>query len=134
VLQALGTAVQTLHDRGVRLDAPLGTVQGTRKNGTFIPIHGCSHSEGCFNQMANRVVGDGTYAPILGSSFVMAVSFTPSGPVGRSVLAYSQSSNPASPYFADQTSMFSAKQWVDMRFTEADIASDPNLSVTLLQE
>jgi len=134
VLQALGLAVQTLKDRGIRLDAPLGTVQGTRRNGTFIPIHGCSHAEGCFNQMGNRIVGDGTYAPILGTSFVMAVSFTPAGPVGRSVLAYSQSTNPASPYFTDQTWLYSGKQWVDMRFTEAEIASDPELSVLMLQE
>jgi hypothetical protein len=42
--------------------------------------------------------------------------------------------NPASPFFADQTWLYSGKQWVDMRFTEADIASDPNLSVMMLQE
>ena len=31
----------------------------------------------------------------------------------RSILTYSQSTNPNSPYFADQTRMFSNKQWVD---------------------
>lgn len=134
VAQALGTAVRTLRERNIALDAATGSVQGKQKNGVFIPIHGCSHDEGCFNQMANRLLPDGTYEPILGSSFIMAVSFTNAGPVAKSVLTYSQSSNPASPWYADQTALFSQKQWVPMRFTEADIASDPALSVTQLQE
>lgn len=134
VPQALGTALRTLRERGIAVDAPLSAVQGKRKNGVFIPIHGCSHDEGCFNQISNRLLPDNTYEPVLGSSFVMAVSFTDAGPVAKSVLTYSQSTNPASPWYADQTVMFSQKQWVDMRYTEADIASDPALSVTQLQE
>ena len=45
-----------------------------------------------------------------GSSFVMAAQFTddPDCPVDtRTILTYSQSTNPNSPYFADQTRMFS---------------------------
>ncbi|MFP2895168.1 acylase [Corallococcus sp. 4LFB] len=134
VAQALGTAIRTLRERGVALDAATGSVQGKRKNGIFYPVHGCSHDEGCFNQIANQILPDGTYEPILGSSFVMAVSFTDAGPVAKSVLTYSQSSNPASPWYADQTAMFSQKQWVDRRYTEAEIAADPALTVTHLQE
>ena len=134
VAQALGTALRTLRTRNIALDATTGSVQGKRKNGVFIPIHGCSHEEGCFNQISNRLLPDGTYEPVLGSSFIMAVSFTDAGPVAKSVLTYSQSNNPASPWYADQTAMFSQKQWVEMRYTEADIASDPALSVTQLQE
>ncbi|WP_375754246.1 acylase [Corallococcus exercitus] len=134
VAQALGTALRTLRERNIPLDAATGSVQGKRKNGVFYPVHGCSHDEGCFNQIANQIAPDGTYEPILGSSFVMAVSFTDAGPVAKSVLTYSQSSNPASPWFADQTAMFSQKQWVDRRYTEAEIAADPALTVTHLQE
>ncbi|QSQ26273.1 acylase [Pyxidicoccus parkwayensis] len=134
VVQALGGAVQVMRDRGLPLDVALGTVQHVPRNEARIPYHGCYDAEGCFNQMGGLLLPDYTYRPSLGTSFVMAVSFTDAGPVGRSLLAYSQSSNPASPYFADQTWMFSRKQWVDMRFTEADIASDPELSVTMLQE
>lgn len=134
VVQALAFAVQTLRDRGIALDRPLGTVQLAHRNEARIPIHGCGHPEGCFNAMGNTVEPDFTYKPLLGTSFLMAVSFTDAGPVGRSLLAYSQSTNPASPYFADQTWLYSRKQWVDMRFTEAEIASDPELSVTPLSE
>ncbi|MCY1023111.1 penicillin acylase family protein [Pyxidicoccus sp. MSG2] len=134
VVQALGGAVQVMQARGLPLDVTLGAVQRVHRNEARIPYHGCGDPEGCFNAMGGRLLPDYTYVPFLGTSFVMAVSFTDTGPVGRSVLAYSQSSSPASPYFADQTWLFSRKQWVDMRFTEADIASDPELSVTLLQE
>ena len=134
VVQALGGAVQVMRARGLPLDVAPGTVQRAHRNEARIPYHGCGDPEGCFNAMGGRLLPDFTYVPFLGTSFVMAVSFTDAGPVGRSVLAYSQSSNPASPYFADQTWMFSRKEWVDMRFTEADIASDPELSVTVLQE
>ncbi|RKI33724.1 acylase [Corallococcus sp. AB004] len=134
VAQALGTAIRTLRERGIALDATTGSVQGKRKNGIFYPVHGCAHDEGCFNQIANQLLPDGTYEPVLGSSFVMAVSFTDAGPVAKSVLTYSQSTNPASPWYADQTAMFSQKQWVDRRYTEAEIAADPALTVTHLQE
>jgi acyl-homoserine-lactone acylase len=67
-----------------------------------------------------------------GSSFIMFVQFTDKGPVGRSVLTYSQSTNPDSPHFADQTRLFSAGRWKDMRFTETEILGDPDLSVTRL--
>ena len=134
VAQALGTAIRTLRERGIALDATTGSVQGKRKNGVFYPVHGCAHDEGCFNQIANQLLPDGTYEPVLGSSFVMAVSFTDAGPVAKSVLTYSQSTNPASPWYADQTAMFSQKQWVDRRYTEAEIAGDPALTVTHLQE
>ncbi len=60
----------------------------------------------------------------------MFVQFTDDGPVGRSVLTYSLSTNPNSPHFADQTRLFSQGQWKEMRFTESQILSDPNLSVT----
>ncbi|NOK21346.1 acylase [Corallococcus carmarthensis] len=134
VAQGLGTAIRTLRTRGIALDATTGSVQGKRKNGIFYPVHGCSHEEGCFNQIANQLLPDNTYEPALGSSFVMAVSFTDAGPVAKSVLTYSQSTNPASPWYADQTAMFSQKQWVDRRYTEAEIAGDPALTVTHLQE
>ena len=38
-----------------------------------------------------------------GSSFVMAVELGPHGPSGRQILTYSQSANPNSPWYGDQT-------------------------------
>ena len=47
----------------------------------------------------------------------MVTSFQKSGcPRNRSILTYSLSVNPNSPYFADQTRMFSRKKWVQEVF------------------
>jgi uncharacterized repeat protein (TIGR01451 family) len=48
----------------------------------------------------------------------------------HTILTYSQSTNPNSPYYDDQTRMFSRKEWVDEAFCESEIAADPNLQVT----
>jgi hypothetical protein len=50
-------------------------------------------------------------------------------PDSRSILTYSQSANPESPYFADQTRLFSRKRWVDMRFCAEEILRDRRLAV-----
>ena len=52
----------------------------------------------------------------------------------RTILTYSQSTNPNSPYFGDQTRMFSNKEWVDEAYCEDEIAADPNLEVTEISE
>ena len=72
-----------------------------------------------------------------GSSFVMVAQFTGDEdcPVDtRTILTYSQSTNPNSPYFGDQTRMFSNKEWVDEAHCEDEIAADPNLEVVEISE
>ena len=39
-----------------------------------------------------------------------------------SLLAYSLSSNPDSPHYADQTRLYSKKQWLELPYTEAEVA------------
>ena len=51
----------------------------------------------------------------------------PRGPSGRQILTYSQSTNPNSPWYADQTRLYSGKGWDTIKYTEAQIAADPNL-------
>ena len=40
---------------------------------------------------------------------------------------------PASPHYADQTALFSRKQWLPDRFCAAQIKADPNLTVTTVR-
>ena len=47
-----------------------------------------------------------------------------SAPVADAVLSYSQSTDPASPYYADQTLLYSQKGWHRLPFHPADIAAD----------
>ncbi|MFE4821989.1 penicillin acylase family protein [Streptomyces sp. NPDC056704] len=88
---------------------------------------------GCFDVMdASPDSGTGTPpAGVFGSS-LMAVELTPDGPRAHTLLTYGQSSNPASPHYTDQTRLFSRKQWVTERFTQAEITGDPALTVTTL--
>jgi acyl-homoserine-lactone acylase len=138
VEQSFADAVQDLRDAGIPLDAPLRGWQYEKRGTERIPIHGGpGDPEGVFNAINVGWTGSGanpgyTNVPH-GSSFVMAAQFTkdPHCPVdARTILTYSQSTNPASPYFADQTRMFSNKEWVNEAYCESEIAADPNLQIS----
>jgi acyl-homoserine-lactone acylase len=62
-----------------------------------------------------------------GTSFIFDVEFTADGPVAEALLTYGESGDPTSPFFADQTAMFSSKQWRPILFTPDAIAADPTL-------
>ena len=100
----------------------------TARRWAGITLHGCPGEKGCFNV----IEADGS--SIHGSSFIMAVELTPDGPRARTILTHSQSANPASPHHRDQTVLFSRKQWVTERFTEAEINADPHLQTTTLHD
>jgi acyl-homoserine-lactone acylase len=125
-----------------------------------ITLPGCSGEKGCFNVVeAQEATGPPPGPPpsrtasppgprlrppvrpqrwsakpptIFGTSFIMAVELTSHGPRTRTILTYSESANPASPHHTDQTVLFSHKQWVTERFSEAEINADPQLQTTTL--
>ncbi|MGP9832443.1 penicillin acylase family protein [Marinobacter sp. NSM] len=70
--------------------------------------------------------GDGTdelaYRINYGSSFVMALEYTENGPKAEMFLSYSQSHDPESENFSDQTELYSELEWRPMLFTEGEIA------------
>lgn len=78
----------------------------------------------------------GGYAEVsAGSSYIQAVGWDGSRcPVARTLLTYSQSSNPNSPHYSDQTRLFSGERWVTSRFREKDIARSPHLRVVRVHE
>ena len=132
VLRALGTAVQRLTDAGIALDARWGDVQYVVRDGELIEIHGGAGGQGVFNVISSIGLQPGFGYPevLAGSSFVLAAELTPDGPRSRALLTYSQSSDPTSPHFADQTRRYSDKAWVDLPFTEEQILADPALTTT----
>nr|WSY50304.1 penicillin acylase family protein [Streptomyces sp. NBC_00886] len=129
VQRALADAVQDFAARDLPVDVALGAVQ--KWDG--IPLPGCD--VGCFDVVdAGPDSGTGTpTAGAFGSSFLMTVELTPDGPRAHTLLTYGESANPTSPHFSDQTRLFSRKQWVTERFTQAEIAADPALEVTALR-
>ncbi|MEU8437264.1 penicillin acylase family protein [Streptomyces sp. NPDC029216] len=132
VRDAFGRTVIAFRNAGIPLNAALSDVQKITRNGEQIPIHGAIHELGVLNVVTPGSV-DGKMDITFGSSFVQQVRFTADGPPqASSVLAYSQSANPNSPHYADQTKLFSAGQWVTERFTEEQIAASPALEVKVL--
>jgi acyl-homoserine-lactone acylase len=53
-------------------------------------------------------------------------------PIGGSILTYSESDNPASPHFDDQTKLFSRKQWVPDTFCAGAVLRNTK-STTVLE-
>jgi acyl-homoserine-lactone acylase len=137
VQTALADAVSDLRGAGIPLDAPLRGYQYEKRGSKKIPIHGGpGDPNGDFNAINVNWVGSGPepgYPNVPhGSSFVMVTSFTGGCPDDRSILTYSQSENPNSPYNSDQTQMFSKKQWVNPPFCPAEVQNDPSLTTTII--
>ncbi|MFU0441646.1 penicillin acylase family protein [Streptomyces sp. CAI-155] len=129
---ALARAVHALRTAGIALNAPLSDVQKVTRGGEQIPIHGSLGQLGVLNVITPGQV-DGKFDIIFGSSFIQQVRFTADGPPqALSVMAYSQSADPNSPHYADQTTLFSAGGWVTDRFTEEQIAASPALQIEVL--
>src|SRR3954469_8736613 len=131
VRQALADAVTDLRSSKIPLDAPLRGYQYDERGGEKIPIHGGPGTLGVFNAI-NVLWKPGQGYPDVphGSSFIMAVQFTATGPKSRAFVTYGESENPKSPYANDQTKLFSRKHWSDMEFTPEKIVRDRALKLT----
>lgn len=132
VQHALADAVQYLRAHHDPLGVPLGSTQ----HYAGIPLPGCTEGEGCFNRVEGVIPrgGNGIDTEVnVGSSFIMATELTPQGPRTRTILTYSESANPDSPHYSDQTVLFAHSQWVTEPFSQAQINADPRLQVTALR-
>ncbi|MEM7435245.1 MAG: penicillin acylase family protein [Myxococcota bacterium] len=147
LLSNMANAVQQLESLGFSVDVPLGDAQFTQKGDERIPMHGGIARDGVANIGASIInfadsleptnmapivdqnttlTAEGYYAD-RGPAIVMAIEFTDDGPRATSIAAYSQSKDPDSPFFADQTRLYSTKQFKPVLFTEEAILADPEL-------
>ncbi|MDX1733129.1 MAG: penicillin acylase family protein [Halioglobus sp.] len=122
VLEALAGAVDELAAAGIELDAPWGEVQFDERNGVRIPIHGGSGSM-MFSVISSGLVDGEGYSNIRhGNSYMQAVTWDESDcPVAFNIITYSQSTDPASPHYADMTELYGNSGWVDAAYCQADI-------------
>ncbi len=138
----LGKAVQLMERNNLKLDSALGEAQFTYRADKKIPMHGGKRIEGVANlisqeyyqTMAKQIRGkkitgsryltDKGYPITYGTSFIMGLSYTDDGPVAQALLTYSQSGNPASESYTDQTQLFSNKQWRPILYKMKDIKAD----------
>jgi len=129
---ALADTVRELRSAGIPLNATLGSHQFVERNGQRISVPGGTEMLGVWNKVEpvwNSAAGSYTEVTT-GSSHIQAVGWDGGRcPVARTLLTYSQSSNPNSPHYADQTRLFSRQQWVTARFCDRDIMSSPALKV-----
>ncbi|MEU9300844.1 penicillin acylase family protein [Streptomyces sp. NPDC048269] len=135
--RALAETVLELRAAGIALDAPLGEHQFVVRGGQRLPVGGGTEALGVWNKIeAPWNAAAGGYAEVVhGSSHIQAVGWDGGRcPVARTLLTYSQSSNPDSPYYADQTRLFSQERWVTSRFCERDILTSPRLKVVWARE
>jgi acyl-homoserine-lactone acylase len=132
VLKDLAAGSEILKKQGVALDAPLGQIQFALRGGERIPISGGPNG-GVLNNMSARPVPGG-FEPFHGSSYIQVVTFDDKGPVVNAVLSYSQSTDPASPYYADQTRQFSNRKLHRYPFSAAEIAADTVGEPLILRE
>lgn len=134
---ALADAVAELRAAGIALDSRLGEHQFVVRNGQRVPVPGGTEGLGVWNKIEpvwNAAQGGYTEVST-GSSHIQAVGWDGGRcPVARTLLTYSQSSNPNSPHFSDQTRLFSGEKWVTARFCEKDILSSPVLKVVRVRE
>jgi acyl-homoserine-lactone acylase len=129
---ALADAVTELRGAGIALDAPLGKNQFVVRGSERLPVHGGTESIGVWNKVEPvwDAKGGGYTEVAHGSSHIQAVGWDKGRcPRARTLLTYSQSSNPNSPHFSDQTRLYSGERWVTSRFCEKDILGDPKLKV-----
>jgi acyl-homoserine-lactone acylase len=121
LIAALVEAVAELDKAGIALDAPWGEVQRVMAGNEAIAIHGGPGGLGILNMQESRPAPYGGLIPVHGTSYIQIVSFDDKGPVADAILSYSQSTNPASPHYADQTRAYAAKAWHRLPFHAEDI-------------
>ncbi|MFJ4925565.1 penicillin acylase family protein [Streptomyces sp. NPDC088736] len=134
---ALADTVTELGAAGIAPGAPLGAHQFVVRGGERIPVPGGTEGLGVWDKVEPvwDPAGGGYTEVTTGSSYIQAVGWDGGRcPVARTLLTYSQSSNPNSPHSSDQTRLFSGGRWVTSRFCEKDILSSPGLRVVRVGE
>lgn len=129
LLSALQAAATELSALGIPLDAALGDYQAESRNGTRTPVHGgIGDVDGVYNavHMRGELTAGGYEGVAWGASYLQLTGFDGAGPVARGLLVYGQSTDPASPYFADQLPLYSARILPALPFTAEQIRADEN--------
>ncbi|MDI1480365.1 penicillin acylase family protein [Polyangium sp. y55x31] len=150
ILGRLGEAVAHLRQAGFDAWTKLGDAQFTKMGDSIIPIHGGGPREGVLNVVAYDAGSNTTLLPRMermdvlrestgltregylvnfGTSFLMALEYTESGPQAAVLHSHGGSNDPASPHYLEETWRFSKKAWRRALFHEDEIGADPALRV-----
>ena len=127
VLTALRSAVDQFAAAEIPLDARLGDIQYATRNGRRIPVPGGDGDTGMFSMIVTELNGQAGYTPIThGNSYIQVISWDEEGQLDpRAILTYSQSPEPDSPYYSDQTEIYAEGGWIKLPFAEWEILAAP---------
>ncbi|HEU4420916.1 MAG TPA: penicillin acylase family protein, partial [Pilimelia sp.] len=154
LLTGLARALVRMRSLGFAPNVRMDAVQYTEKGADRIPIPGSTEDVGIANLVEYTPVPGSSREPVLdggtpvpgsdltnkgyvvntGTSFLLTIGYSSQGLDARCVLTFSESIDPASPHFADQTRLFSQKKLRECRFTETSINSDPQLAVKTVSQ
>lgn len=137
MLAALKTAASRLQSLGIAFDGRLGDFQDETRNGVRIPIHGgIGDIDGSYNSihMSTGLDATGYHNIAWGTSYIQIVGFDEVGPVAQGLLVYGQSTDPRSPYYADQLPLYSEKRLQPLPFNTQQIVTDRSYQLMHLQE
>ena len=131
VQAALADGITRVQNNGFALDAPLREVQFSGINKAAgdadIPVFGGYGNEGAFTIVSAGALTPQGYRVTYGTSYIQAVTWEPDGagfkPRAEGFITYSQSTDPASPHYADFTEAYSRQQWQRFPFKADEIAA-----------
>jgi acyl-homoserine-lactone acylase len=133
---ALHDAIAALRHAGIALDAPRSAALYVQRNGERIPLFGGCDAGGYFTAAcAAHPFDTRGYSMDInpnGDTYLQLVSFDGDQVLARTMLASSESGDPASPHYADATRDYAARRWLSVPFSEASIARDPSMRVQTL--
>ncbi|PXW25048.1 penicillin acylase family protein [Paraburkholderia caballeronis] len=136
--EALGEAVLALRHASLPLDSRRGDALYVTRDSRRIPLYGGCSQEGYFTAACSGEEIDGPDGYTMngnanGNTYMQIVTFDDGGPQAYTLLASSESDDPASAHRADYTDAYAKQRWLRVPFTDAQIGSDPNLSVTTIE-
>ena len=123
----LAATVKDVKKRFGQLTVPWGDVFRLRRGDLDVPVGGLTGDFGAFRIIGYEPDKDGKFVARGGDSYVMAVEFT-SPPTAYSIVAYSQSGDPKSPHYNDQSKLFAEEKWKRAWFSEEDVAKNAKRS------
>ncbi len=134
LIAALISTDQEVAELELPADVTWGQIQVSSRGSLAIPIHGGSSALGVYNVIESRPSKNGKREVVSGSSYIQVVTFDENGPLASAVLTFSESSNPESSHYSDQTELFSKKEWVTLPFMEKAIQADLKSPIEILTD
>jgi acyl-homoserine-lactone acylase len=134
VSEAMVGSVEAVKAAGLPSSSRWQDLQVASSGGRQTPIHGGPGELGIYNAIQSVPGANGKREVVSGTSYLQVVTFDSKGPQAQGLLAFSISSDPASPHSADQTEAFSKKRWSVLPFTEQQIKADPHYQALIIRE